>query len=97
MAAYVIDVGALCSINDIPKAYQELDKPMSGESHIINPFGEVVAGPAKGETILIADGSLEQVYAAKADCDVAGHYSRPDIFQLHIKRTPSRHLIEMPD
>lgn len=94
-AAYVIDVGALCTAQDLPPAYRELDRPMAGHSHIVNPFGEVIAGPAEGETILLADGSTEQIFAAKVDCDVAGHYSRPDIFQLHINRSPLRRLVEM--
>lgn len=42
----------------------------------------MIAGPASGEQILIAQGSMEAVFAAKAGCDVTGHYSRPDIFQL---------------
>ena len=93
-AAYVIDVGALLSTSDIPEAYRELDRPMPGESCIIDPFGHVIAGPAKGETILLADGSSEKIYAAKTECDVGGHYSRPDIFQLHINRTPLRRVVE---
>jgi predicted amidohydrolase len=94
-AAYVIDVGALCAAKDLPTPYRELDRPMAGYSHIINPFGEVITGPAEGETILLADGSAEQVCAAKVACDVGGHYSRPDIFQLHINRAPLPHLVEM--
>ncbi|MEZ4512482.1 MAG: carbon-nitrogen hydrolase family protein [Chloroflexota bacterium] len=94
-AAYVIDVGALCAAKDLPPDYRHLDRPMAGHSHIVDPFGEVVAGPAEGEMILLADGSTEQIFAAKADCDIAGHYSRPDIFQLHINRTPLPRLVEI--
>ncbi len=93
-AAYVIDVGGLLSQTDIPELYRELHRPMSGESCIVNPSGGVIAGPAEGETILVADGSSEDVYAAKALCDVGGHYSRPDILQLHVNRSPHRRVVD---
>ncbi|MEZ5922568.1 MAG: hypothetical protein R3C60_14635 [Parvularculaceae bacterium] len=40
-----------------------------------------------GEGILYAEGGLEIVRAAKAACDIAGHYSRPDIFDLTVDRS----------
>lgn len=96
-AAYVVLAGGLCSAEDVPEAYRELAYPATGDSFIIDPRGEVIAGPAEGETILMAEGSMEHVLAAKAACDVAGHYSRPDIFQLRINRTPPRRVVEMSD
>ena len=54
----------------------------TGQSVIIDPRGEIIVGPIEGEGILYADGSLDIVRAAKAACDIAGHYSRPDIFRL---------------
>ena len=94
-AAYVIDVGGLLSQQDIPEPYKELDRPMPGESCIVNPNGLVIAGPAEGETILLADGSSEDIYAAKALCDVGGHYSRPDVFQLRINLSPHRRVSDV--
>jgi predicted amidohydrolase len=94
-ASYVILVGGLLSADDIPKPYQELVlRPYSGDSCIIDPRGEVIAGPAKGETILLAKGSMEHIYAAKSACDVGGHYSRPDVFQLRVNQTPYQRVIE---
>ena len=69
-------------------------QPMNGGSYIIDPMGELLAGPAQGEEILIADGSLDVVRAAKAMCDVAGHYSRPDVLRLVVNRNPARRLVE---
>ena len=56
---------------------------MRGGSAIINPLGRVLAGPHfEAETILVADLDLSDVGRGKFDFDVAGHYSRPDVFQL---------------
>ena len=99
-AAYVVDVNGLLFSDRVPKAYQEYADqhgPHPGESCIVDPHGEVIAGPAQGETILTADCSTEQILTAKAFCDVAGHYSRPDVFQLRINRTPHRRLAEILD
>jgi nitrilase len=93
-AAYVILVGGLLSAEDVPEAYRKWASPATGDSCIIDPRGEVIAGPAKGETILTAEGSMEQVFAAKSACDVAGHYSRPDIFQVRVNRTPHQRVVE---
>ena len=59
---------------------------MPGHSSIIDPWGEVIAGPAQGETILIAEATLDEVRSAKSECDVGGHYSRPDVFQLYVNK-----------
>ena len=94
-AAYVIDVGGLLTNDAIPEPYRALERPMPGESSIFDPFGNLIAGPAEGETMLIVEGSTEQIYAAKTECDVAGHYSRPDIFQLQINKKPTARISEI--
>jgi predicted amidohydrolase len=68
--------------------------PLTGDSYVIDPRGEVIAGPAQGEEILYADCSLAAVRAAKAVCDVAGHYSRPDVLQLLVTRRAGAALRE---
>ncbi|MGI9352314.1 MAG: carbon-nitrogen hydrolase family protein [Rhizobiaceae bacterium] len=84
---YVILAGGVRMFDDVPERYRELATfEHAGDSCIIDPSGEVIAGPAKGETILTAKGTIEFVNAAKSTCDVAGHYSRPDVFQLHVNR-----------
>jgi nitrilase len=97
-AAYVVLVGGLMHPDDIadPELREGVSttQPFNGGSYIIDPMGEIIAGPAEGEEILIADASLDVVRAAKAMCDVAGHYSRPDLLRVVVNRSPSRRLIE---
>jgi predicted amidohydrolase len=95
--AYVILAAGLIVPEDLPEPYRGWAYPNSGDSCIIDPRGEVIAGPVEGETILIVEGSIEHVRAAKAACDVAGHYSRPDIFQLRVNRSPRRRVVEVED
>lgn len=87
--SYVIAVGGVRHQEDIPKDFDALcNREFTGDSYIIDPRGEIIAGPAEGETILIAKGSLEAVMAAKVGVDIAGHYSRPDQLQLHVDGQP---------
>lgn len=88
-ACYVVAAGGLRSLEAVPERFRPLMGTTSrGGSCIIDPRGEVVAGPAEGETILMASGSLAAVAAAKAACDVAGHYSRADVFRLTVNGVP---------
>ncbi len=56
-----------------------------GGSAIVSPLGDVIAGPLYDrEGILYADLDLLQVIEGKFDFDVAGHYARPDVFQMAV-------------
>jgi len=56
-----------------------------GGSCIVDPFGQVLAGPVfSEETILTADLDLAEIPRARFDLDVVGHYARPDLFQLTV-------------
>lgn len=68
---------------------------MRGGSCIIDPLGNLLAGPNyEGETILQAKLDLHKLPESKYDFDVVGHYSRPDIFQLTVNRSPQRTVVE---
>jgi nitrilase len=57
----------------------------SGDSVIVAPGGSIVAGPLHDELgVLYAELDLERVGSARRSLDIVGHYSRPDIFQLHV-------------
>jgi nitrilase len=59
----------------------------SGGSVIVDPLSRVIAGPMGNEEgILYADCNLDLGIQMKLRHDFAGHYNRPDIFQLHINR-----------
>jgi len=56
-----------------------------GDSVVIAPGGKIVAGPLRRETgVLYADIDVQQVGAARRSLDVAGHYARPDLFELRV-------------
>jgi nitrilase len=62
-----------------------------GGSCIVDPFGDFLAGPnTEDEVILTAEIDLGQIVRGKYDLDVVGHYSRPDIFQLHVDERAKR-------
>jgi nitrilase len=62
-----------------------------GGSCIVDPFGNFLAGPnLDGEAILVAEIDRAQIIRGKYDLDVAGHYARPDIFQLHVDDRPKQ-------
>src|SRR5689334_12152040 len=67
----------------------------AGNAAIIGPGGEVLAGPLTGEEgILYAQIDTAAARANRQQFDPAGHYSRPDIFQLHVDTSPRPPVIE---
>jgi nitrilase len=61
-----------------------------GRSVIVAPGGDILAGPLEGgEGIITAEIDLDRVIEEKHSLDVAGHYARPDIFQLTVDNDPA--------
>lgn len=64
-----------------------------GDSAIVNPDGKFIAGPVRlKEEILYADIDPQQMRGPKWMLNVAGHYARPDVFEL-IVHTDARQMI----
>jgi aliphatic nitrilase len=62
-----------------------------GGSVIVAPDSRIIAGPlGSEEAILYGDCDIEKGIQMKLRHDFAGHYNRPDIFQLHVNRAAPR-------
>jgi nitrilase len=60
-----------------------------GDSAIVDPDGNFLAGPLeREESILYADVDPQRMLGPRWMLDVAGHYGRPDVFQLKVNRAP---------
>jgi aliphatic nitrilase len=70
-----------------------------GGSVIVGPNSRILAGPMGiEEGILYAECNLDLAIQMKLRHDFAGHYNRPDIFQLHINRgTPNIYKVHNAD
>src|SRR5689334_4204854 len=83
-----------------PEAEKFLRNPdCCGGSVIVAPNSRILAGPMGAEEgILYAECDLELGVLMKLRHDFAGHYNRPDIFQLHVNRTaPHIYAVHGPD
>lgn len=92
---YVISSCMALKMDDIPdeyafkKLYPEGREWINiGNSSIVAPNGKIIAGPLEAEEgILYADINLGEIIKAKRMFDAVGHYSRPDVFSFHIKKS----------
>lgn len=96
---FVLASNHVASAKDLSPAfatdYRDPDEAVCrGGSVIIDPFGEVLAGPLHDEEgLLFAELDLGQVTRGRYDFDATGHYSRPDIFTLTVD-TRARQPVE---
>jgi nitrilase len=93
---YVIGVNPCVQVDQIPADFPNRDQVWRvqqgdggwvepGNSVIVGPNGEILAGPARHEeAILTADVDTDIVHAARRMFDPAGHYNRPDVFRLSV-------------
>ncbi len=95
---FVVSTCMALKVDDIPDSY-EFKKLYPegrewinvGNSCIIAPSGKILAGPLEAEEgILYADIDLDDIIKAKRMFDVAGHYSRPDVFHFSVKSDNSK-------
>jgi nitrilase len=90
---YVIGVNFCMRASDVPadipgrdEIYAGADDWMSrGNSIIVDPDGQVLAGPlVEEEGILVAELDVAKAHASRRQFDAVGHYNRPDVFRLHV-------------
>lgn len=102
---YVISVCMPLRKSDIPDDldFKQTYPPESGlwinpgDSAIIDTTGKVLAGPLhEAEGFVCAELDLNRVRGAKFLLDVAGHYSRPDVFHLTVSQK-ARPMVERVD
>ena len=94
---FVLGVNPCLRVDQIPADFPHRERVWQaggdwvepGNSVIVNPNGELLAGPARHEeTILVADADLAVVHAARRMFDPVGHYNRPDVFRLSVDTRP---------
>lgn len=57
-----------------------------GGSEVIAPLGIALGGPAYGEAMVYAELEAWMIKATKAIVDTMGHYARPDVLRLLVRR-----------
>jgi nitrilase len=95
-SCWVIGSGCALNTDDIPASFPEKESVFpdagvwlnAGDSVIVAPGGDVVAGPLHEEYgVLTAEIDVAKATDSHRVLDVAGHYGRPDIFHLTVDRS----------
>ena len=93
---WVIGLATALQGSDVPASFPSRDtlfKPedwlCDGDAVIVEPSGKILAGPLHREKGILY-GEIDPARAARArrSLDVTGHYARPDIFRLDVRRDP---------
>jgi len=91
---YVLGCGMALRTSDLPdrlalkqRFYADAGEWINrGDSAIVSPDGAYLAGPVRErEEILYAELDSRQMRGPKWMLDVAGHYGRPDVFELTVR------------
>lgn len=98
---WVIGTSTAMQGSDVPESIPELRKLFDanewindGDAVVIKPFGAIAAGPMHREKgILYAEIDAEAARRSRKSLDVAGHYSRPDLFSFSVDRRPKSPVV----
>jgi nitrilase len=104
--SWVVSSGVALHKDDVPDDFPGREKIMGqldsdwenpGDSVVVAPNGRIIAGPLRDEYgILYADIEPGQSREQAWRMDTAGHYNRPDVFDVKVDRT-RRPAIEFVD
>lgn len=92
---WVIGCATALEVADIPTDIPHYDELFPnkdewvnpGDAVIYKPFGGIAAGPMHREKgLLLAEINPAEARASRRKFDVAGHYARPDVFNLSVNR-----------
>jgi nitrilase len=91
---FVLGCCTALRVSDVPSrlGFQRLYPPgrewvNAGDSAVVGPDGAFLAGPLhERQDILYAEVDPTQYSASRWMFDAAGHYARPDVFQLTVRR-----------
>jgi len=101
---FVISCCQVVHSSDIPDDWSFKSRYLEGVGEWINPGlsliadpdGKLIAGPLdQEEGILYADIRPAQLIGPRWQLDIAGHYARPDVFELRVHRSARQVLTEM--
>jgi nitrilase len=102
---YVLGCGSAIRKDDLPDRFTSgegflpagMEWVNPGDSVIVDPDGKLVAGPERNaETIVYGEIDPRAIRGPRFQLDVAGHYGRPDVFQLNVSRE-ERPMIRLED
>jgi len=100
--AYVLGCCSAMRRSDVPDRYAFKAKYLPdaewlnpGDSAIVDPDGKFLVEPVRErEEILYAEVDPRRLSGPRWQLDVAGHYARPDVFELRVRRR-ARPLVEV--
>ena len=93
--SFVVSVSSMMNISDFPEDTPHLDKIKENAPLHLNNGGSAIAGPDGEflvEPVIDKEGifyhtiDFNRVFEERQNFDVVGHYSRPDVTQLHVNR-----------
>ena len=95
---WVLTTATALESSDMPENFPERDIVFpkeewinGGGAMVVNPSGSIVDGPLmEKKEILYAEIDTDASQKARRSLDVAGHYSRPDIFSFEVDRNQSK-------
>jgi nitrilase len=87
---FVLSSSAYVDPADVPDDFPHKGKMnidyARGGSQIVAPLGVPMVGPVEGHQMLYADCQAWMIKAVKAIADTGGHYSRPDVAKVLIRK-----------